>query len=655
MLTINKFFNMDPLEYNSNNYKQQVIDWAVRNPGALWQDTKEASDVRSWMEQNAPDDFASLYWNEDDTSKIDSRFIPMKARERRMEDAVRSRDKAVPYIAGALAAPVIAGSAISAIPYMSTGLDLLSTSKFGRGIAHGLNVLGNPAAAKTTAGSIGALGLDLSGLFAGLKGLSQDITNIRNGNYSWNQVPQTLLNGTVMLPGSSVLTRPQNWSAALNTSRGIYNNLRRNLNLRRPNPAYNDMWLDILDASPSELSTEQSAFKDALYGYRDKYLETHGKPQTVDEIKSFIGEMPDDQFGLLKNNFNSNIDDMVKETTYHKALSPEEIWKELPYMGKPETDLSSQYDIISEYYKSDVLPRVLENLRSSVPNFDQIEQQVIDLYSAPFNGVDMKIGYTGPGTGGFSKGTSFIRYSNKRGNPNLNTVAHEIHHSLRSRLKQILIDHLSKQKISLRGWDIPKTLESGDPDRNYQVLFEYTPKELEAMEPLAMTIKNSSDKTPVAEIGATLAGGQRFEMWLAMKNALGRSPTTAELNNAIQRMNYAQLAEQRNHLGYGNQIGSLLEESVDNFINNVNRKYNLWQRISNDRYNKLPFYERWFVKRPKIDWQEPSKLTFDARMKSNQELLDAWKKTLQTVGGFAGAGIVGNSFVNDPLSYNIEN
>lgn len=45
----------------NNEYLDNVIYWAVNNPGALWKDNEEAKKARLWLANNAPDDFESLY------------------------------------------------------------------------------------------------------------------------------------------------------------------------------------------------------------------------------------------------------------------------------------------------------------------------------------------------------------------------------------------------------------------------------------------------------------------------------------------------------------------------------------------------------------------------------------------------------------------
>lgn len=77
-------------------------------------------------------------------------------------------------------------------------------------ITHGLQVMVNPALAKTTAGAIGATALDASGLVASVEGLKDTERKIKNHEYTAKDVPMTILSGMGLLPGASVLTRQEN-------------------------------------------------------------------------------------------------------------------------------------------------------------------------------------------------------------------------------------------------------------------------------------------------------------------------------------------------------------------------------------------------------------------------------------------------------------
>ena len=105
-----------------------------------------------------------------------------------------------------IAAPVVGVAALPAFISAASGL-----------LPHTLSVLANPASATTTAGSMASTALDASGLIASAQGLSNSAQKIQNGNYTLNDVPETVLSGLGALPGASVLTRGSNWATAANT------------------------------------------------------------------------------------------------------------------------------------------------------------------------------------------------------------------------------------------------------------------------------------------------------------------------------------------------------------------------------------------------------------------------------------------------------
>ena len=77
-------------------------------------------------------------------------------------------------------------------------------------VEHAVRVLANPATANTTAEAKIATAVDAAGLVSGANGLSEDATKAVRGEYGWSDVPKTLLDATILLPGSSQFTNPQN-------------------------------------------------------------------------------------------------------------------------------------------------------------------------------------------------------------------------------------------------------------------------------------------------------------------------------------------------------------------------------------------------------------------------------------------------------------
>ena len=82
-----------------------------------------------------------------------------------------------------------------------------------------LPIIANPATASTTAGAIAATGLDATGLVGGLNQLNNYWNNRKN--LTWNDTPGIILSGLSLVPGSSQITNPRNWTVAVNTVKNI--------------------------------------------------------------------------------------------------------------------------------------------------------------------------------------------------------------------------------------------------------------------------------------------------------------------------------------------------------------------------------------------------------------------------------------------------
>lgn len=77
-------------EYAGGGYKEQLINWAINNEGALWQDTSEAAKARQWLRDNSPEDLDSLYWvmSDENRAKVDRRFLSNTIKKGLVESAV---------------------------------------------------------------------------------------------------------------------------------------------------------------------------------------------------------------------------------------------------------------------------------------------------------------------------------------------------------------------------------------------------------------------------------------------------------------------------------------------------------------------------------------------------------------------------------------
>lgn len=338
----------------------------------------------------------------------------------------------------------------------------------------------------------------------------------------------------------------------------------------------------------------------------------------------------------LVKNFNIHKSDLLQDNTYHKQLTPEDVLKEFDLMSAEEIPISSNtYPNVSDFFKHDALPRLLDSFKRSgvVLQPDDIDY-INNLYSNPFNGVDIAIGYDSPGSAGYSLGTNFIRFSNRfNSSPELigeSTIVHELHHSLRDRLAKYLT---SKGYNINEGQDwLPEVLESGTFGRNNNIRNNYLPSELEIMKPLAMDRKYTLDKTPVAEIGAVSAGNARFRYWNQIKKQLGRTPTVEEVNKRLDEISSQKLYWDSKSLSYGTQIGSVQDNAFNAFEHDIYRRANLTNAIRNTWYTKLPWYKKLFVKEP-----EPLLPNlYKERLAHERSMGDAWKDAMKYIAGVSG-------------------
>ena len=361
--------------------------------------------------------------------------------------------------------------------------------------------------------------------------------------------------------------------------------------------------------------------------FMDWYRQNIKEPNiTVDHIKQFVAGLPTKDNELFKRNFNEYIDELTKGNTYHSALGTGDIVNEFQLMSMPERDPEylDKQDIL-DFYRTDALPRVLKNIRDAGIDLtsEQI-QEITNIYSNPFEGVNSKIRYMPPGVGGFSRSSDEIGYSNRYfdrdvdGNPtsfiDSQTVIHELHHRLRSKLGEYLrsqgiilnLDPPSDPNNPFKraSWTPPLNLSNQSSDlvehsiRNRSPQTQYTPEEIRLMEPLGMTLKYRKDKTPIAEIGAVSAGNARFKFWQKAKSQVpeGILPTIEQTNSFVNNLPDIDLIDMYRELPYGSQIGSASMQEADNLRSRLLRRDELYGILTNSRYEKLPFYKKWFVK-----------------------------------------------------------
>lgn len=93
--------------------------------------------------------------------------------------------------------------------YLKANLTGLVTGTLsGNTVGHVLKVLANPASASTEAGAISSVVTDASGLVGGIHELGKDADKAIAGQYGLRDVPKTLLDATVLVPGTSLMTNP---------------------------------------------------------------------------------------------------------------------------------------------------------------------------------------------------------------------------------------------------------------------------------------------------------------------------------------------------------------------------------------------------------------------------------------------------------------
>lgn len=131
------------------------------------------------------------------------------------ENVVQPRERTAPYVAagmaGAFAAPTV-------LDLVSAGASFASPV-IKQSIPHVISVMSNPATANTTAGAMAATGAEAYGIAQSAHGLGKNAEDMINGNYSVNEIPETLLNGMIMIPGAGLLTDANNVSRAMNAAK----------------------------------------------------------------------------------------------------------------------------------------------------------------------------------------------------------------------------------------------------------------------------------------------------------------------------------------------------------------------------------------------------------------------------------------------------
>lgn len=127
---------------------------------------------------------------------------------------------------------VVNAATAGVLPYA----DALAATRAGKAATHALKTLAKPANALSDQGASLATLADALGFVSGVSGLANDAENAIHGNYHWSDVPETLLDATVFVPGASQITDVRNLdnlSEAGKTLANIPNITSRNTFLNR--------------------------------------------------------------------------------------------------------------------------------------------------------------------------------------------------------------------------------------------------------------------------------------------------------------------------------------------------------------------------------------------------------------------------------------
>jgi hypothetical protein len=181
-------------------------------------------------------------------------------------------------------------------------------------------------------------------------------------------------------------------------------------------------------------------------------------------------------------------------------------------MSQNTIPVTNQLPDVQEFFQYHSLPRVLKAIEDyGIQLRPEDLNEITRIYSNPFDGVNIQIGYTPPKWGGFSRGKDMIVYSNRYyPNPSdidPSTTVHEIYHSLRAKLGTILKKYNPDISESVIG-----ALQSGDPLRNVSTKHNFLPNEFDKMFDMRMSPQYIGDKSPAEEISAVLSGEESFKV-----------------------------------------------------------------------------------------------------------------------------------------------
>ena len=341
-------------------------------------------------------------------------------------------------------------------------------------------------------------------------------------------------------------------------------------------------------------------------------------PEQLNELQKVGFDLEQFYKNLSENLY--EVKNLQNKTYYHDAITGDDLIREFLKLGRPDEPVNINKELIGNFYTNDVWPRLMRNLKEQGINLTQEQIKELEpIIKTPWEGVDMKYGYTQPGSGGYSLGPYKIRY--KFGIPvSDSTVAHELHHSYRDRLANFFKKH------NINIGDVNKIMSEDQLSTNksrkesQQLFPQYLGNELEAMRPFKFNSEDLGSLTPTAEQGATLAE-LRFKIFNEFLRQKGRTPSVEELDFIIDKMSkegyllngtadYTLINTSYGRTFYPNFL-KRKDAAVNNAMNITSEKlakrdisdkpewfsYEEWKNILNETYPKRKW---WQLTKPKV-------------------------------------------------------